>query len=416
MILLISKSDSTGGAAVVSRRLAEALRAEGADARLLVVEKKTDLPWVIPVGMPFRTLAANAAERLEILCNDGFDRSAIFKVDTGRFGLPLWRHPAVKEADAVILNYVNQGMLSLRGVERIADMGKRVVWTMHDMWNLTGICHHAMECTRFRGDCGRCPYLGRAASDGDLSRRVWQRKNTLYNKESISFVAVSSWLSAKARESALLRDADLHVIPNPFQPYQLSEPYQPSGTPGASEAPSPARILFAAAGLDNWIKGLDTLREAMRVFAASYPDLPVEVVLMGGARDARALLEGWAVPVRWLGRVSGEEAVARVFADADVTVNCSYFENLPGTLVEAQAYGSIPVAFDRGGQRDIITHGETGFLVPWSDDLPSRAAALASALVRALTSRPSPSALAASAARFSYPSIAHSYLSLLDRS
>ena len=43
-ILIINKSDSTGGAAVVSRRLMEALRAEGADARMLVVEKLTDSP------------------------------------------------------------------------------------------------------------------------------------------------------------------------------------------------------------------------------------------------------------------------------------------------------------------------------------------------------------------------------------
>ncbi|MDE6866199.1 MAG: hypothetical protein K2J23_02250, partial [Muribaculaceae bacterium] len=45
-IAIINKSDSTGGAAVVSLRLMEALRRAGADARMVVMEKRTDSPYV----------------------------------------------------------------------------------------------------------------------------------------------------------------------------------------------------------------------------------------------------------------------------------------------------------------------------------------------------------------------------------
>ena len=40
----------------------------------------------------------------------------------------------------------------------------------------------------------------------------------------------------------------------------------------------------------------------------------------------------------------------------------SVYETLPGTLVEAQVYGAVPVAFDSGGQRDIVVPGVTGVL------------------------------------------------------
>ena len=40
-------------------------------------------------------------------------------------------------------------MLSLKNIEKILASGKPVVWTMHDMWPCTGICHHARECTRY---------------------------------------------------------------------------------------------------------------------------------------------------------------------------------------------------------------------------------------------------------------------------
>lgn len=42
-IALICKSDSTGGAAVVTFRLMNALRANGMDARMIVTEKKLSL-------------------------------------------------------------------------------------------------------------------------------------------------------------------------------------------------------------------------------------------------------------------------------------------------------------------------------------------------------------------------------------
>ena len=89
-ILIINKSDSTGGAAVVSRRLMEALRAEGADARMLVVEKLTDSPFVEVAAPPEKEMIPFLAERLKIsLQTDSAGRrfSKSTRLPTGfRFG------------------------------------------------------------------------------------------------------------------------------------------------------------------------------------------------------------------------------------------------------------------------------------------------------------------------------------------
>ncbi len=92
-ILIINKSDSTGGAAVVSRRLMEALRAEGADARMLVVEKLTDSPFVEVAAPPEKEMIPFLAERLKIFLANGLSRKTLFKIDTASDGLPLWEHP-----------------------------------------------------------------------------------------------------------------------------------------------------------------------------------------------------------------------------------------------------------------------------------------------------------------------------------
>ncbi len=132
-ITLINKSDSTGGAAVVSLRLVNALRDAGIDARMLVTEKKTDSPHVALAAQPLMIRRAFLAERLAIFARLGFKQENLFKVDTCGDGVVLWRHPWVRDADIICLNWVNQGVMSLRGIRRLAEMGKKIVWTMHDM-------------------------------------------------------------------------------------------------------------------------------------------------------------------------------------------------------------------------------------------------------------------------------------------
>lgn len=375
--VLICKSDSTGGAAIVTRRLTEALIRQGVDASMLVLEKRSDAPFVTEARYPILYPAAFLAERLQIFLNNGFSRRNLFKVDTAAFGLPLWRHPLVEEADTVILNWVNQSMLSLEGVKRILKKGKRVIWTMHDMWNMTGICHHAMNCTRFIEKCGCCPYL--KGKPGDLSEKVWRRKKMLYDEGGFTFVAVSRWLAGRAEASGLLGGRNVEVIANPF------EAVKPSGE-SAEKAPSDnVRILFAAAGIDNWIKGLPTFRKVAQKFRDEWPEEAenCEILFLGGVKNPESI-EGFPLPTRYLGTANGDDELAAIYRDADIIVNSSHFENLPGTLVEGQAYGAVPVAFDRGGQSDIITHLEDGYLARWDDDEERRAMNMAEGLAWAV--------------------------------
>ena len=107
-ITFISKSDLRGGAAIVTYRLVEALRETGIDARMLVTEKMSDSPFVELAASPLRIKSAFLAERLQVFLANGMRRATLFKADPATFGLPLWRHPWVKDADAIFLGWVNQ--------------------------------------------------------------------------------------------------------------------------------------------------------------------------------------------------------------------------------------------------------------------------------------------------------------------
>jgi glycosyltransferase involved in cell wall biosynthesis len=79
-------------------------------------------------------------------------------------------------------------------------------------------------------------------------------------------------------------------------------------------------------------------------------------------------------PLEWLGQ---RDDVPRLLADASVVCLPSWREGMPQVLLEAGACARAVVATDVPGCRELITHGETGWLVP-----PRDAAALADALAR----------------------------------
>ena len=92
-------------------------------------------------------------ERIVIWSANRFNKKNIFAVDIANTGTDITSLPEFQQADVIHLHWINQGMLSLRNIEKILASGKPVVWTMHDMWPCTGICHHARECTRYQQEC-----------------------------------------------------------------------------------------------------------------------------------------------------------------------------------------------------------------------------------------------------------------------
>lgn len=379
-VVIINKSDRTGGAAIVSYRLMKALRQIGVDARMLVVEKLSDNYYVDVAASPYKAFRRFLRERLRIFLANGFNKADLFKVDIASDGLALHRHEWVREADVICLNWINQGMLSTKGIKKIASLGKPIVWTMHDMWNLTGICHHAGSCQNYRQECGCCKFLSHSQKKSDLSNRVWKRKQQLYSSSDFYFVAVSNWLAEKCKESSLLSDKFVTVIPNAFPINQVEEKLQKPGKKGIH------KIIMGAARLDDSIKGFPIMLEATRILARKYPEVTsrVELITYGDIRNPEEL-EKIAIPYTHLGIIGHEKDINDLYRTGSVVLSTSHYETLPGTLIEGQAYGCIPVSFNHGGQGDIIEHLHTGYLAEYTRELHTAAERIAEGIVWAIS-------------------------------
>jgi glycosyltransferase involved in cell wall biosynthesis len=68
------------------------------------------------------------------------------------------------------------------------------------------------------------------------------------------------------------------------------------------------------------------------------------------------------IPVRFMGKFADDPSLVSLYSAADILVAPSREENLANTIMEGMACGTLAVAFDIGGNRDLIDHLETGFL------------------------------------------------------
>lgn len=402
-IAILNTSDAKGGAAIVSHRLLNGLCESGIDARMIVADKTTDNNRVASASSPSKRRSAFLLERLDIFAENGFSRKNLFKVSTARFGSYALSHEWIRQADIVCINWINQGFLSLADIARLHEAGKKIVWTMHDMWCATGICHHAYDCRRYTNRCGQCPFV-RFPFRHDLSRQTWNAKKHLYDSVPIQFVAVSNWLAERCKESSLLREKPLAVIHNAL-PIEHFDWRRAAGAPSEKTV-----IAMGAARLDDPIKGFGIMVDAVNLIADNHPDMAnrLELLLFGFIRD-EALLQSIRLNHRWIGAVAPNR-IPELLQNADIVLSSSHFETLPTTLIEGQAAGCLAVAFDHGGQRDIIDHQKNGYLAAYPD-----ASDLANGIIWAAEQKADRQAIHdETAARFSEKAIAKQYINLFN--
>lgn len=363
-VLIVNTAEQNGGAAIAASRLAHALTAEGVKATMLVRDRQTDSPEVKTVPQGWGAKLKFLWERFVIWTHNRFSRRNLFKVSIANTGFDITRRPEFRSADVIHLHWINQGMLSLEDIRKILATGKRVVWTLHDMWPATGICHHAYDCDAFRLSCHDCPFLQNPGRN-DLSARTFRRKQRAYGhiQPNMSVVAVSSWLASRISESALLGEKPIDVIPNTLSldNFNLLDRIECRKHLGLED--KRYILLFGAARIDDPIKGFGLLRQAIECLLerGEYKREEMHLVLFGDIRNPH-LLDNFPISTSPLGFIADTHEISRLYSAANVTVSTSHYETFGQTMIEAQACGCLPLAFDGSGQADIIQHKENGYL------------------------------------------------------
>lgn len=347
------------GAARGAWQLHQALRREGTDSRLIV--QKGPAPDGSVRSMDSH-LISKVAQRLSA----GLDRlpllaaarrpAALFSL--GLMGVSPWLLDGIADAAVVNLHWVANGFIA---PWTLCAAPRPLVWTLRDMWPLTGGCHYAGDCRSYTGRCGHCPMLG-STRERDLSRLGhWVKRRMGLGGTTV--VAISRWLARCVRESSIGRGLPVQVIPNSVDPRRFRPIARGAARQRLGLDPTAPVIAFGALG------AASDPRKGGALLAAALATgiVPRSHLLVFGASDDPLLARATGGRATFLGRIDDDDRLAHVYAAADVFVAPSIQEAFGKTLTEALACGAPVVAFAGTGPDDIITHRVDGYLAACGD-------------------------------------------------
>lgn len=350
-VLHVTAGDLTEGAARGAYWLHRGLLNNNIDSKILVQNTDGKDPKV-------KQVYDNRFHDLSVLSGIGLDRlptlfywkrdKSIFS--TGISGVDIRKLSDYQWADIIHLHWINNGMINVR---MLKEIDKPIVWTMRDMWTMTGGCHYAGECKRYEKRCGHCPKL-KSNTEHDLSRYVLKRKERYYTKN-LHLVAISSWLKECAENSYLLNEFDIEIIPNAvdtkdFFPTDKKIAREKLGLPDDRKV-----ILCGATSIHDKYKGFDKFRDSIK-----YLDDRYSFLFFGETNYEE--LDRLDREYKTLGFLKENKSLRLAYSASDVFVAPSVQEAFGKTLIEAMACGTPVVAFDATGPRDIVGHKETGYL------------------------------------------------------
>lgn len=351
-ILIVSNSDRSGGAAIAAWRLHEALLNEGILSYMFVQNKITNYKNVIGPASELSKFLARLRSPLDKLKLIFYNNKAeaIFFPAIVPFSQVISKINSIKP-DLVHLHWISGGMLR---IEDLSKIDVPVVWSLHDDWAYTGGCHIKWECERFKSNCGKCPQLG-SNKEMDLSRKVWKRKQKSYAKiRDLTIVGLSRWTCKCASESGLLSKNKVINLPNLINTSKFKQVNKSFARDIFNLPQNKKIVLFGnLVSLQSVNKGFRFFHEALgllnnNIEVALISDEPLEININK--------------KLHLINRQKDEVSMVLLYSAVDCLVVPSLQENLSNTIMEALACGLPVVAFNVGGNSDLIDHKINGYL------------------------------------------------------
>ncbi len=356
-ILIVSYSDINGGAARAAYRLHQSLLKQGVDSKMLVQDKGGDDYTVIGPDSNFLKLLAKVRPTVDSIPVN------FYKNRTQTLFSPSWlglNHISKKindlNPDIVHLHWICGGMIK---IEELSKIRAPIVWSLHDMWPFTGGPHYDEDHNSYKKECGRCKILG-SNKINDLSKKVFERKKTTYKKiTNLHIVGLSGWINDCSKSSTLLKNRKHTNLPNPIDT-NIFKPLEKIIAKNIYNIPTNKKlILFGSMspttdprkGFSELVKSLEGLDEKK-----------VELVVFGSGRPKGENQFPAKLKVNYIGQLHDDVALSVLYNAADVMVVPSLQENLSNAIMESLSCGVPVVAFDIGGNKDMITHMKNGYL------------------------------------------------------
>lgn len=355
-VVHIVAGELNGGAAKGAYNIHKALRTKGIESFLFTTGRNVNKdPYVISVVSSKISKILNLIRpRLELLKIKKYKKSLNTVKSSGipPLSVNLMKYKQVQEADIVNLHWINGGMVNLKSLKSIK---KPIVWTVRDMWPLTGICHYALGCEKYKTGCGKCFQLG-SSKKKDLSYKISHLKKNI--SKNIVTVSVSRWIHEQVSESFPFRGGVNFYIQNCIDTSEFKSLDKKTARKILNISSDKKVVLLGAQNINDSYKGGKYLGELIEKLDSK----KFFVLLLGKCNaELKDLLESHQIEFKTLGFVSDTLSLRIIYSSADVFVMLSIQDALPKMPVEAMCCGTPVVSFDTSGLTDIVDHKQNGY-------------------------------------------------------
>jgi glycosyltransferase involved in cell wall biosynthesis len=284
------------------------------------------------------------------------DLALLFRSDAphpfnlGFFGFDFTKTAVYRHADILHLHWVNGGFVNMR---HLSGINKPIVWTMRDMWPMTGGCHYPIRCEKYKKGCGSCMML-KGSNTIDLSSFVLARKKK-YLPKSIKLIGISPWMTEEALKSNIFQGFDVQTIKNSIDCNEFFPLDKELSKKILKIDTAKKIILTGASSLSSSYKGFDKYLQALKKID------PAKYYLCFFGNVDNSLINTIGFEYRSFGYLHDAVSLRLLYSASDVFVASSIMEAFGKTIVESMACGTPVVCFDATGPKSIVTHKVNGY-------------------------------------------------------
>jgi glycosyltransferase involved in cell wall biosynthesis len=364
-ILQINTTDTKGGAALIAWGLKKALTERGHTVSMIVGYKRSSDQNVreifdTPVNRTVsKFFGRNIRNRIHHHLSYWLSNDIAF--------LPGKKISSLNEfrgADIVHAHNLHSLFFNLKALPKLSRQ-KPLVWTLHDMWPLTGGAAHAFDCPHWTTSGCSCKLpntLPKMAWNN--SRHLWKLKRHIYKNSRLTLVAPSQWLADQTKKS-ILSDKPLTVIYNGVDTDVFKPVISKPELREELSLPKDKKIVLFASkgGSKNPWKGWEYAEKIITHFS-HHTD--IIFICLGGYDNPLMPPNVITVPY-----IDSQTKLAKYYAASDLLLYPSVADNCPLTVLEAMACGLPVLTFATGGIPELVTHKKNGYVARYRhiDDL-----------------------------------------------
>lgn len=351
MVIFLAFTKLRGGAAKAAVRISEIMNSSNCKVIFFSIEDSPrNTPFFYRVSHFFFWLLSHCFTKLQ---KQKYNQKSSLNI----FGCGYIRS-VVMRSELLHIHWINNETLRIKDFPLLSN---KSLITLHDEWFYCGAEHHALDDKAYERVVNGYFKKNKNIRWLDINRYVWNVKRKCYpDLKGVIFTVPSSWMKLRAKNSYLLKDKDIRVVPNPINTTKFKRSDELVVIDGISK--DDFVILFGAVdGNASWIKGFDLLTEAIHFFSKKLGSLDkIKIVVFGGKEKRFGEING--IQSIELGHIASETYLSKVYSSATVTIVPSRVESFGQVAAESLSCETPVIAFNHSGLTDIVQHKVSGYL------------------------------------------------------